>query len=224
MKMYGSEPIEIATDVVVDNDQMYFYQYLPIKLAGFTDSIALPKQLDRLNLIIEKVVKDFQSKVLKPKYGVTYKSLNEYRDHYIYLTAKCLYIKSGENLNRLGWHCDGFMSDDINYIWCDCIPTEYVIGTFELIQDHRESIEQMNRLFYNSEPLKCKPNSIYRLDETVIHRCDYNHSKDAVLRHFVKVSFSKEKYNLKGNSHNYLLDYNWEMKDRDYSRNHPVKS
>src|SRR5690606_32431237 len=100
---------------------------------------------------------------------------------------------------------------------------EYVTGEFELVQDHEKSIEQMNRLFYHSESLKCKTNGIYRLDETVIHRCGYSISKEAVLRHFVKVSFSKEKYNLKGNSHNYLLDYNWEMKERSNSRNHPSK-
>lgn len=217
MKMYGSEPIEIATDVVVDNDQMYFYQYLPLKMKGDLIDFTLPDQLKPLVDILVECCNDFFHNICEG-------SLSMYDEHYIYLTAKCLYTKSGENLNRMGWHCDGFMSEDINYIWCDCIPTEYVTGNFELIQDHSESIEQMNKLFYKSEPLKCKPNSIYRLDETVIHRCDYNHSKDAVLRHFVKVSFSKEKYNLKGNSHNYLLDYNWEMKDRDYSRNHPVKS
>lgn len=221
--MYGSEPIEIASDIRVDNSEMYFYQYLPIKLVGITDNITLPKQLDRLRPIIDKVVKDFQSKVLKPKHGVSYKSLNEYKDHYIYLTAKCLYVKGGENLNRMGWHCDGFMSEDINYIWCDSIPTEYTVGEYELIQNHEKSIEQMNRLLYQVEPLKCKTNSIYRLDETVIHRCDYNRCKEAVLRHFVKVSFSKERYNLKGNSHNYLLDYDWEMKERDVNRNHPTK-
>src|SRR5699024_7534352 len=140
------------------------------------------------------------------------------------LRAKRPYVKGGGNLNRMGWHCDGFMTDDINYIWSDCIPTEYVAGQFELVQDHKKSIDQMNRLFYHSEPLKCKTNSIYRLDETVIHRSDYNREKHAVLRHFVKVSFSKEQYNLKGNSHNYLLDYDWEMKDRDTHRNHPVKT
>lgn len=215
MKKYGSEPIEIASDVIVDNSEMYFYQYLPIQLieCKYDLHFAIPDQLYALWPFLLKVKDDFINTFGEEEY---------YRSN-IYLTAKCLYIKSGENINRMGWHCDGFMSDDINYIWCDCIPTEYVTGEFELVQDHQKSIDQMNRLFYNSEPLKCRSNSIYRLDETVIHRCDYNHSKDAVLRHFVKVSFSKEKYNLKGNSHNYLLDYDWEMKDRDYHRNHPVK-
>lgn len=215
MKTYGSEPIEIASDVIVDNSEMYFYQYLPIKLLGVTE-LSLPSQLSRLDNICTTIVNDFFNNICN-------KNLTEYGRYYIYLTAKCLYVKGGGNINRMGWHCDGFMTDDINYIWSDCIPTEYVIGEFELVQDHEKSIDQMNRLFYHSKPLKLKPNSIYRLDETVVHRCDYNRSKSAVLRHFIKVSFSKEKYNLKGNSHNYLLDYNWEMKERSLNRNHPIK-
>lgn len=211
MKIYGSEPVEIASDVIVDNLEMYFYQYLPIHLKGST-TFAIPERLNNLKGIIDLCCYDFGKNID-----------GNINDYHIYLTAKCLYVPSGENLNRMGWHCDGFMTDDINYIWCDCIPTEYVIGEFELIQDHEKSIDQMNRLFYHSEPLKCKPNSIYRLDETVIHRCDYNRSRHAVLRNFVKISFSKEKYNLKGNSRNYLLDYDWEMKERDAHRNHPVK-
>ena len=209
MKTYGSDPVEIASDVIVDNSEMYFYQYLPIHITG--GYIAIPEQLRRLNPIINIVLEDF------------YKNFGKWFEYKIYLTAKCLYVKGGENINRMGWHCDGFMSDDINYIWSDTIPTEYVTGEYQLKQDHQKSIEQMNRLFYHSEPLKCKPNSIYRLDETVIHRCDYNRSKHAVLRHFVKVSFSKDRYNLKGNSHNYLLNYNWDMEERDEFRNHPSK-
>lgn len=212
MKKYGSSPIEIASDVIVDNSEMYFYQYLPIHLQGAT-SFAIPERLDRLKDVIDMCCYDFGKNIDR--------NLNDY---YIYLTAKCLYVPSGENLNRSGWHCDGFMSDDINYIWSDCIPTEYVTGEFELIQDHEKSIDQMYKLFYKSEPLKCKPNSIYRLDETVIHRCDYNKSRNAVLRNFVKISFSKDKYNLKGNSHNYLLDYDWKMFERNTQRNHPIKS
>ena len=215
-KIYGSSPIEIASDTIVDNSEMYFYQYLPIKLLGVTE-LSIPDRLKNIETICINIVDDFFNCVCQ-------KDLTKYGQFYIYLTAKCLYVKGGENLNRMGWHCDGFMSDDINYIWCDSIPTEYVTGEFELVQDHEKSIEQMNRLFYHSQPLKCKPNSIYRLDETVIHRCDYNRSKDAVLRNFVKVSFSKERYNLRGNSHNYLLDYDWEMKERNQSRNHPVKN
>ena len=41
------------------------------------------------------------------------------------------------------------------------------------------------------------------------------------FRTFFKLSFSKDKYDLKGNSHNYLFDYNWEMRERKENRNIP---
>lgn len=44
------------------------------------------------------------------------------------------------------------------------------------------------------------------------------------MRAFLKVSFSKDKYDLLGNSHNYLMDYNWEMKARKEDRNIPQSS
>ena len=118
----------------------------------------------------------------------------------------------------MGWHCDGFMSDDINYIWCDSIPTEYIEGSFNLTQDHVKSIDEMNVI--KSKIKLCDINTLYRLDETVIHRCNEN-IPYAQMRCFVKVSFSKEKYNLIGNSHNYGLDYKWEMVQRGVARNHP---
>lgn len=34
------------------------------------------------------------------------------------------------------------------------------------------------------------------------------------MRNFLKVSFSKDKYDLKGNSKNYLLSYDWYFRDR----------
>lgn len=208
MKKYGTPPIEIAKDVIIDNSEMYFYQYLPIAIpdAGFE----IPAQLEKLREMVYKCMEDYRS--IRPNH----------KRPYIYITAKCLYVSPGSNINRLGWHCDGFMSDDINYIWCDSIPTEYVEGEVSLIQDHQNSMEEMNEMLRFTSPLYCNTNSIYRLDETVIHRCGLNNSNDAVLRHFVKISFSKEKYNLKGNSHNYLLDYKWDMKERSQERNHPI--
>ena len=40
-------------------------------------------------------------------------------------------------------------------------------------------------------------------------------------RVFVKVTFSQEKFNLLGNSHNYLIDYDWPMRKRRKERNVP---
>lgn len=208
---YGNKPIEIASDVIIDNSEMYLYQYLPIKMAN-NGNIRMPDRLQKLYPVVRPCIDNFIE-----QFGV--ESFNE---HYIYVSAKCMFVLKEGNLNRLGWHSDGFMSDDINFIWCDSLPTEYITGVFLVTQDHKKSIVEFSDYAKMSKIKTCEVNSIYRLDQSVIHRCAVNDS-EPMLRHFVKVSFSKDKYNLKGNSHNYLLDYKWEMKERSAERNHPVK-
>ncbi len=72
-----------------------------------------------------------------------------------------------------------------------------------------------------SENIRTYPvNTLLRLDQYVIHRVAPNAAPG--YRAFVKISVSKARYNLKGNAHNYLLNYEWEMHSRDATRNHPV--
>lgn len=211
MKKYGNPPVKIASDIILDNSEMYFYQYLPVRIAGINQGIILPRQLEKLSPIIEKACLDFLKEFGHGKYYF----------QNIYLTAKCLYTLPGSSINRPGWHSDGFMTDDINYIWSDSLPTEYITGDFQLTPDHEISLREMKHLNYD-QILRCESNSIYRLDQSVIHKPQVS-LELPFIRHFVKVSFSKEQYNLKGNSHNYLIDYDWEMKDREVERNHPTK-
>ena len=62
-------------------------------------------------------------------------------------------------------------------------------------------------------------NSLLRLDQFNIHKV--SDAPFEGMRTFVKISFSKDKYDLKGNSHNFLFDYDWEMKVRGENRNIP---
>lgn len=64
-----------------------------------------------------------------------------------------------------------------------------------------------------------KENELLRLNQFNIHKVA--NVTDEGMRSFLKVSISKDKYDLIGNSHNYLLDYNWEMKERKQERNIP---
>ena len=210
IKVYGNKPIPII-EMEIDNSEMYYYQYLPIKLAE-SDEIIIPKQLLKLKDLISKAIYDFVIELDKSLFLTN-----------IYATAKCQYVKKGDNINRHGWHSDGFLTNDINYIWSDSLPTEYIEGKFNSIpQNHEESLEVFKILAYDREVKICLPNILYRLDEKVVHRCAINY-KEPFLRHFIKISFSREKYNLLGNSHNYEIDYQWEMKPRNIERNHPNK-
>lgn len=207
--LYGTEPVKVGYSTV-QSKEMYFYQYLPIKMLG-AEQWALPERLKHLEYLVGQCLMDFM-------FNYQDRNIDE---QYVYLSAKSLFVPKGSNINRPGWHCDGFMSDDINYVWSDSLPTEYALESMELPQDHEECLKLLNE-YEGFSPIECKPNYIYRMDETVIHRPKINEA-DPFLRNFVKVSFSEDQYNLIGNSHNYLFDYNWDMKDRNIERNHPSK-
>jgi len=190
--------------------EMFFYQYLPIKLSGQIN----PTYEDRLkifDLIVGVACCDFIG-----TYG-----LNKYVDSNIYITAKHLYQIPNCEFNRAGWHSDGFMSDDINYIWSNNNPTTFNNSEFNLTQNHLVSLSEMNSQAFPSNNIRYNDGELLRLTQYNIHKV--TSIKEPCMRAFLKLSFSNEKYNLIGNSHNSLLDYSWDMKPRSVERNHPIK-
>lgn len=145
-------------------------------------------------------------------------------DSYVYLTAKVLWVTADNPGNRPGWHSDGFMTDDLNYIWSDSNGTVFWSPdkTRSFSQDHAKSLREME------EAAEAFPNPyvvyadkhLLRLDERVIHRTPDITTPG--IRSFVKVSVSKHKYNLIGNSINHELPINWKMYSRAEVRNHPT--
>lgn len=203
---YGLPPVAISVLEGPVSDEMFYYQYLPIKMI-FPNELVIPKQLECYRSLVLSSIADF----------------GKADDHYIYITAKTMFVPEGGNLNRVGWHSDGFMSEDKNYVWSDSLPTEFIEGHFpDIPQDCDLSLAMFEKLAQENNVKECSPNVLYRFDESTIHRCAINKGKP-FLRRFVKITFSKFKYNLKGNSHNYLIDYTWDMIDRNETRNHPHK-
>ena len=207
--MYGELPISLGIHQVQCNEMM-FYQYLPIKLSGQTE----PKAEDRL-LCFSHLVG-----IVNCDY-IGRNGLNDYIASNIYLTAKHLYAKPGCPINRPGYHSDGFMTDDINYIWCDCYPTIFNTSPYSLTMHHEHSLNEIESQSLKENEVKYQPFELLRLNQFNIHKVA--EIERPCLRTFVKISFSKEKYNLVGNSHNFLLNYDWEMKEREETRNHPIK-
>lgn len=206
---YGAKPKVIGTFDTKSNE-MFFYQYLPIKMLGDIN-IRNEERLKHFNELIGNICCDFVA-----DYG-----LERFRDSFIYLSAKNLFVTNGKNFNREGWHSDGFMTEDVNYVWSDKFPTDFVIGEFEVIQDDIKSLDEFNKIGSLNKITNYPNNSILRMDQFVIHKCaDITESG---MRQFLKISFSKDKYDLIGNSHNYLFDYNWEMRERRVERNIPQR-
>jgi hypothetical protein len=192
---------------MVDCKEMMFYQYLPIILSGDTEPVYEPR-LKCYNQLVGAICCDFIG-----AYG-----LDRYVKSYVYLTAKYLYQAPGCSFNRSGWHSDGFMTDDINYIWYDKDPTVFNNSEFNLTMDDLASIEDMRSQALPWKDVTYPVNTLLRLDQFNIHKVG---EVTTGMRNFLKISFSKDKYDLIGNSHNYLLNYEWDMKPRKEQRNIP---
>jgi hypothetical protein len=203
---YGKLPKVISTVEVVPVETFHYIN-MPIKLPG-QSAPRFEKRLDCFKILIGKVCCDYISK-----------GLDNYINSYVYITAKNLYQKKGMGFNREGWHSDSFMSDDTNYLWSNCQATEFANQQFYLNLDDKISLQQMEEQF-NGKIVTYPNNSILRLDEFSIHRVG---PIVEGIRCFVKITFSKKKFNLAGNSHNYELDYKWEMHKRQEYRNIPYR-
>jgi hypothetical protein len=204
---YGKEPSVIGQFNLVP-EEMCFVQYLPIAMAGkdgLGEQVFVPENLSWVWPIIHA------AQARESGFGI---------EDYVYLTVKHLYVTPSNMGNRPGWHSDGFGTDDINYIWCDQYPTEFCIQDFSITEDCETSLKEMED---QARVLNIKTygeNTLLRLDKYNIHRTPVIGEG---YRTFVKISISKNRYNLKGNAHNYLFDYDWEMMLRSDIRNHPSK-
>lgn len=205
--MYGANPKQLGV-YKVNCPEMMFYQYLPIKMAGCTEP-SMEQRLNPFSNLLGTILCDFVG-----TYG-----LNRFVDSYVYVTAKKLFNTPGCPFNREGWHSDGFMTDDVNYIWSDCYGTIFNSSPFNLTMDDSGSLVEMERQADPENNFQYPDGTLLRLDQFNIHKVAPLY--ETKLRTFLKCSFSKDRYDLEGNSHNYLLDYNWEMRKRNSKRNIP---
>lgn len=205
---YGKPP-EVIGNYPLKVDEMMLYLYMPIWTpeceGGFLVDF-IPKQLDVFEKLIYEATED--SAVRE----------GESFSHW-YITAKRMYVTPENMGNRLGWHCDGYGTDDVNYVWCDCVPTEFALQEFaELSPAHNLSMEQMHEQIDDQDCIvACEHNDLLRLDQHVVHRVAPSDYRG--MRTFFKLTGSNSRFNLKGNTHNHLINYNWPMFDRQPERN-----
>lgn len=205
--IYGAPPVDLGL-IDLSPVEMMFWMYCPIKLPRQLSTV-LPRNLRQFDPIINAVIADCSD--------IGY-------DRYIYITAKTLFATPENPGNRPGWHSDGFLTDDLNYIWCDANPTIFwePEERFRFPADHAASLPQMNALAENDPDhfFTYKPKHLLRLDQTVLHKVDTNIHPG--LRTFVKISVSRHRYALRGNSINHELAPDWIYADRQADRNCPI--
>jgi hypothetical protein len=202
MTLYGTPPVDLGL-VDLSPKEMMFWMYCPIKLPGDLQP-TYPDNLHQFDEIVFHAYMDCDH--------------DFWRDSYVYLTAKTLWVSKDNPGNRPGWHSDGFMTEDLNYIWSDCNGTEFwqPAELIEFTQDHHASLAEME--VASSGPIVTYPDKhLLRLDEAVIHRVSANLTPG--MRTFVKVSVSESRYDLEGNSVNHAFPA-WDYVPRGAERNH----
>lgn len=200
--IYGTLPLDCGL-VDLNPVEMLFWLYCPIKLPG--GRIVYPENLEQFWPIVSRA-EEF---------------CNVFDERFVYLTAKTLWVTHENPGNRRGWHSDGFMTDDLNFIWSDTKgtlfwePEERVPFT----QDHHASLAEMEAAA-EAGPFRTYPDRhVLCLDQRVIHRvADFDAPG---MRTFVKVSISRHEYRLAGNSINHKLGLDWSYAPRGSERNTP---
>ena len=174
--------------------------------------------------LIPENLKPFVKELISDAYLLSPKLLVNNSDMYAYLTIKKMYIQPNTCGNRDGWHIDGFMSDQKNFIWSDCsaTPTEVSIGSFDLTLDHEKSIDEMYEQGWGNFNLQLKSNVLYEMNQECVHRPTRNETNKSVLRTFIKLTYTKELFNGYGNAWNYLIPHIKPSKERSICRNHGV--
>lgn len=206
-KIYGAQPKNLGI-VELDPTEMMFWMYCPIKTPGMLDTV-IPANLMQFLPLVEKVQID---------------RADEWHDDYIYITAKTLYVTPQAPGNRPGWHSDGFMTDDLNYVWSDKNPTVFFSddSLHSFSADHVHSMDEMDKLCEpdTSKHFRYANKHLMKLDQRVLHKVDTNIQPG--VRTFVKISVSKDVYALKGNSVNHALSITETYQERGADRNCPT--
>ena len=202
---YGAAPTDLGY-VDLSPSEMMVYLYLPIHMPGRDLDIRIPRNIEYLRPMIDMAV-------------VNARSTLDLAHHYIYATVKTLFVTGSFSGNRPGLHADGYASGgDLNYLWYNMNPTQFAVQDFhDIPTGDFESMEEMERQLKPERLVEYPYGHLLRLDESNLHRV--NPLIEEGMRTFVKLSFSRHRFNLAGNSHNYLFDYEWEMHGRGVTRN-----
>lgn len=212
--MYGKLPKDLGLCDLKAFEEVMYYLYLPLKLAGTERIPAIPHRLRPIAPLLLAIFNDLRKDF----------DANAWKDNNIYITAKRMYCGQGTTPNRPGWHADGFGTEDLNYVWYDCVPTVFNTSEFKITEgDHVKSLLEFDAQALPENDVVFPVRHLLRLDPHVVHRVA-DVPAEQVMRTFIKISVSKDRYNLKDNSRNPDLPTGWTYYDRAKVRNDPAST
>lgn len=199
MSNYGEAPKLLGPLDVHLTEQMH-YLYLPVIMNGEYNDVRLPSNLVSVFPLVEEVKNHAQGY------------------EFCYLSAVRGVASPGNSLNRPGWHCDGFGTQDLNAIYWKGAGTRFAIQRFKDIDpDDQTSLKQFDSQVKEENVYTFPERNVYLINPYVVHSVPLIEKTEE--RQFIKLSFSNDQYNLDGNSHNYLFWYKWKMLERSAARN-----
>jgi hypothetical protein len=209
-KVYGKLPV-FVWKFLLDLPEVMYYLYLPVCMEP-NGPIKLPPNIALLQPMVELAEAHI------------YVHYNKRRYNYIYVSARKGYATPDNPLNRPGWHCDGFGTDDLNFVWWTGPGTRFAHQAFEgIVSDHNRSMQQFDEQVKQSSIVTYGEKMLFMIDPTVVHATPII-PPPGCMRQYVKISFSDHQYNLENNSHNHLFTYKWGMHSRDSIRNDPHRA
>lgn len=203
--IYGKLPVLVGS-FDFDLTEVMYYLYMPVRIRN--SDIRLPPNLECCRELV------LQADMYARRYARHY--------NYVYISARKGWATEDNPLNRPGWHCDGFGTDDLNFVWWVGPSTRFAHQPFDgIVSDHNRSMSQFDEQVKADCVVTYPEKQLYALDPSVVHATPK--IKTPCMRQYVKVSVSDHQYNLENNSHNYLFDYAWPMYSRAADRNDPHK-
>lgn len=208
-RIYGKLPLYLGR-FAFDLPEVMYYLYLPIRMEDCRD-IRMPQNLHSCRALVDACVAHVEDEL-------------NLRYDYVYISARKGWATPDNPLNRPGWHCDGFGTDDLNFVWWVGPGTRFAHQPFEgIVSDHNRSLKQFDEQVDAARVHSYPERGLYAIDPSVVHSTPIVEAPGC-MRQYVKVSVSNYRYNLENNSHNYLFNYHWPLHSREVLRNDPHKA
>jgi fructose-1,6-bisphosphatase/inositol monophosphatase family enzyme len=144
--------------------------------------------------------------------------------YHAYITIDQKIVPPHRTQRRQGFHGDAFMTPENadlgqaaltenTYLVCDALPTEFKAGPFDIADVYPNiagCLARFDELAATQPTLTFAPYELIRITPFDVHSPAVNHSDTQLVRTFVKITFSRERFNRQGNAVNPLLRYdNW---------------
>lgn len=218
MSRYGTPPTELGVFGEVRLTEVMYYLYLPISIPEIMskshdfakDAWPFVRVPDNLRPVLPLVYTSMHAAILQG---------HDLSKEYIYVSARKGWASPDNPLNRPGWHCDGFGTNDFNAVWWDGPGTRFAVQDFgDIVDDHKVSLMQFENRVDKRSIVHGEAHTLYGIDPHCVHATPII-EPPGCMRQYVKISISPHRYNLVNNSHNTLFSYRWQMQDRESVRN-----